>query len=130
MILAVSLVIFCTIELSYGYKPGSEWRRNFKNVNSILGTRLGRHQDRFRRQFSPNCSRAINESQSQRFQNCFNTLDKLSDSDLTNDDLKVYCDDDCSSEIISVSTDLARYCDNGRGVSDLYVLLFAHIAVN
>ena len=46
-------------------------------------------------------------------------VDKLSDNDLTNDDLKVYCDNDCTSEIIKVSTDLARYCKNGGGVSDI-----------
>ena len=118
VMLAVSLVILCAIEFTCGYKPGREWRRNFKNVDSILG----RHQDRFRRQLSPNCTRALEEFQSEHFQDCFNTLDKVSDNDLTNDDLKVYCDNDCSSEIIRVTRALARYCDNGGGVSDIYCL--------
>ena len=117
VILAVSLMILCAIELSYGYKTAREfqWRRNFKKVDDILG----RHQNRLRRQISPNCSKAYEEYQSERFQNCYNEVDKLSDNDLTNDDLKVYCDNDCTSEIIKVSTDLARYCKNGGGVSDI-----------
>ena len=119
VILTISLVVLCAIEC-YGYKPGHGWRGNFKNVDRILGRR---HQDRFRRQFSANCTMALEEFQSQRFQDCFNTFDKLSDDDLTNDDLVVYCDDDCTSEIIRVETALARYCDNGGGVSEI---LYTH----
>ena len=116
---AVILTVFLMVlyvELTYGYKPGMIWRRNFKNVDLISG----HHYDRFRRQRPPssNCTAALEEYQSDRFQDCYNVLDKFFDSDLTNDDLKVYCDNDCSSELIRVSRALARYCDNGGGVSD------------
>lgn len=111
VILAVSLGVMCAIDTSHGYKPVM-WRPQVEIVNRFLERHRG--IGRFRRQSSDNCSRAFEEYVSDRFQSCFNTVNKILDSDITNNDLKVYCDNNCNSEIIGVSTDLAVYCDDGE----------------
>lgn len=110
MMVAASIVILCAIEMSYGYKP-EIWRRQFKLKMDHI---LGRHHDRFRRQLSPNCTKAYQEVESQHFQNCYDIIDKISDDDVTNADTETYCDNRCTSEIIRVSRDLAVYCDAGE----------------
>ena len=110
VMIAASVVILCAIEMSYGYKPET-WRRQFKLKMDHI---LGRHYDRFRRQLSPNCTKAYQEVQSERFLNCYNVINEISDGDETNAELETYCDNRCTSEIIRVSRDLALYCDAGE----------------
>ena len=120
VLLITSLVVLCTIKLSCGYKSElARWRSHRENIDRIVG----RHHDRLRRQLSPNCSKAIDEYDSDDVQTCFGYFDDLSDEDLTNEDLRDYCDADCSSKIISVSYDLAAYCRDGGGVSDKLILI-------
>jgi len=113
VILAIVLVVVCAIEMSYGYKPGM-WRQ-FKKFDRTLDRSL---EHRHRRQFSPNCTKALEEYQTDYFQDCYSTFDKLSDGDLTNQDLDVYCGNRCTSEVIHVEKDLAVYCN---GVSYPFV---------
>ena len=107
---AASVVVLCAMEMSYGYKP-ELWRQHFK-LN--MGHFLGRHQDRFRRQLSPNCTKAYQEFESTYFQYCYNIIDQASDEDITNSDLESYCGRNCNSEIIKVSKDVAIYCGSGE----------------
>ena len=112
VILVISFVVLCAIELSYGYKPELMlWRSDHESIKRTLG----HHHDRLRRQLSPNCSKVIDKFDSDDIQTCFGYFDDLSDDDITNEDLNDYCDDDCSSKIISVSRDLAKYCRDGGG---------------
>jgi len=110
LILAVILAVTCAMELNYNYKPGM-WRHLAKKH---LHNHLDHHLER--RQLSPECVRALDEYDSSYSQGCFAVLDKFSTNDITNDDLEGYCTNRCNSEIISISTELANYCDGG-GVS-------------
>ena len=109
VMVTIFLVFLCAIEISCGYTP--EWRQHFKNrIESI-------HHDRFRRQASDNCTEVYKEILSQQFEDCEDAFDDVVDMDTTNNELKVFCDHDCSSEILHVLRDYAIYCDNGAGVS-------------
>ena len=117
VILNISVVAYCAVETeSYG-KLGMWWGRL-----SVSKT-VGRSSElRLRRQLSPKCNNALTEYGSQRFQKCYNLFDnfadKFEDTDLTNEDLDVYCENDCTSEILGVFTAVATYCDNaGSAVS-------------
>jgi len=115
LVVAVILAVTCAMELNYNYKPGT-WRHLAKK--HLHHHHPDHHLER--RQFSPECTRALDEYDTSYFQGCIAVLDKFSTDDITNDDLEGYCTKRCNSEIISVSTDLAVYCDGG-GVSQFCV---------
>ena len=111
VMITIFLVFLCTIEMSCGYTP--EWGQHFKSrIKSI------RH-DRFRRQVSPNCTRVYEEITTPHFMDCEDTFDEVVDMDATDNELQVFCDNNCASEIIHALKDYATYCDKSAGVSNI-----------
>ena len=109
VMLATVLAIVCAIKMTNGYEIGY-LKTGFENIE-----RHFMYHDRYGRQATnPNCTKARQEVTTGRFLNCYNTLRELNDDDLTNDELKTFCDADCTSEIISVSEDIAKYCRGGH----------------
>jgi len=107
LVLAVILAVTCAMELNYNYKPGM-WRH--LAIKHLHHHHPDHHLER--RQFSPECHRALDEYETSYFQGCIAVTEKPL-TDITNDDLEGYCTNRCNSEIISVSNDLAEYCDEG-----------------
>ena len=112
----LSIVLFgLVVVTSSGFKF-EEVRDNLRALTKFLAPHRAASSVsgvRNRRQSSSECNEAIQEVQSDRFQQCYDAVSKAEELDATTSDLTTYCGNDCTSYVIDVSTKLAQYCDPG-----------------
>jgi len=109
----LSYVLFGLVVVGSGFKFEAA-RDNLLSLTKFLAPhRESQPSGVHRRQVSPLCLEAYQEFQSERFQLCYEVVNKIQEQDVTTSDLETYCGNDCTSYVIEVAKKIAQYCQSG-----------------